>query len=107
MSIISGDKAEGDSEEEEEGQEAEPKSDEVVLKYYTVWYSVAGQSMMYTERDWMRKTLADAKDITEQDFVSNHWWVSDRPDGWLEIRDQDFDLVYSTRSNLKQLGLFE
>jgi hypothetical protein len=104
VSIISGDKAERTS--EEEGQEAGPKSDEVVLKYYTVWYSVPGESMMYTERDWMCKTLGKAKEITEEDFLKNHWWVSDRPHGWLEIRDQDFNLVSSARSHLKQLGLF-
>tara|TARA_R100000808_G_C2114557_1_gene127619 strand:- start:674 stop:862 length:189 start_codon:yes stop_codon:yes gene_type:complete len=61
---------------------------------------------MYTERGWMMRSLSEAKDITEQDFVSNHWWVSDRPNGWLEVRDKDFVLVYSTKKRLKQLGLF-
>lgn len=63
---------------------------------------------MYSEKGWMRiQSLAKAKTITEQDFTLHHWWISKRPDGWLEIRDKDFNLVYSTKSNLKQLGLFE
>lgn len=63
---------------------------------------------MYSEKGWMRiQSLSKAKTITEQDFTLHHWWISKRPDGWLEIRDKDFNLVYSTKSNLKQLGLFE
>ena len=62
---------------------------------------------MYSERGWMRiQSLSEAKDIIEEGIPSDHWWVSERPDGWLEVRDQDFKLVYSTRSNLKQQKLF-
>jgi len=107
MPIIPENQAKGTSKLQEE-EEVRSKTEEAILsgKWYTVWYSVVGQSMMYTEKGWSIKTLEEAKEITTKDF-QNHWWVQLRPNGWMEIRDQDFKLIHTTRKQMKQTGLFK
>tara|TARA_A100001515_G_C4580402_1_gene212732 strand:- start:437 stop:676 length:240 start_codon:yes stop_codon:yes gene_type:complete len=76
------------------------------VTWYTVWYCVPGEAFMYTEKGWAIKTLEEAKEITTHDF-KDHWWAKLNPNGWLEIRDQDFNIIHTTREVIKQIGLFK
>ena len=75
--------------------------------WFTVWYCVGVESsmMFWDGQDWKFSSLAEAKAQTLEG-LSDHWWVSERPGGWLEVRDQDFKMVYSAKKQLQQLKMF-
>ena len=61
--------------------------------------------MFWDGPSWQFSSLSEATAKTLEDF-SDHWWVSSRPGGWLEVRDQDFKMVYSAKKQLQQLKMF-
>ena len=73
---------------------------------FTVWYCV-GMSLMYCDgKSWCCSSLEEAQEITESCSVVDHWWASQHLGGWFEIRNSTFELVWTGRKELQQLGLF-
>ena len=73
---------------------------------YTVWYCTVGSAILYCTEGLCKLSLEEARAITLEDFDQNHWFIETYPNGWLEIRDEEFFLVSSSRKVMKQLGLF-
>ena len=76
--------------------------------YFTVWYCTKRESSMYCGDNYKFVSIDDAKRIEIKDFMNHQaWWISTRPNGWLEIKNPSLLTVFSTRTELIQLGLFK
>ena len=76
-------------------------------KYFTLWYCNKRDSWMFLGDGYKKSYLFDSVAVALSCIKEVHdLFMTEYPNGYYKILDQDFKIVHSTKTEIKQLSMF-